>query len=308
MAANLVLYLALRIAAAMAPHVPRAVAYRLASLIGLCAYYLFPTARRAITENLATVLGADRTNREVRKNARRAFQNDARNWVDTLRINSLTADEILALVDVQGWEHLEAALAPGRGVILVALHLGNMDLVGQYVVTRGLPVTIPVEHMKPQRLFEFLLAQRRSKGINVVPAERAPREMLLALKRGEIVAIASDRFVGGRGIEVQLFGRKTFLPRAPLVLARHTGAAVVVGLGVRLPSNRFQGFLTPPLPLDASQGPRETEERGAQYLAAAMEQYIRRYPDQWLVFAPVWKRDAEDEAPATIEHPTGAAV
>lgn len=187
---------------------------------------------------------------------------------------------------------------------MAVLHLGNIDMVGQVLAARGWRVTVPVEHMRPQALFDFLQARRRSKGMNMVPVERASREMLLALRRGEIVAIAADRNLAGRGIQVTFFGRPALIPRGPAALVRHTGAAMVLGFGIRLTTNRFHGYV---VPIGES-----TEVRGeaglAQDLAATMERFIRQYPDQWLMFTPFWPGSAGENPPATIEHSTGAAV
>lgn len=290
MARNAGLYLALRFASWLVPVLPPRFAYRLAELAGTCSYYLFAGPRHGISANLSVVLGKPAMSAAVRRAARAAFQNDAKNWIDTLRIGRLSEQDILHAVDIEGWHYLEAAQCQGSGVILVVMHLGNIDLVGQALVARGKRVTIPVEHMKPERLFTFLLQERRSKGINAVPIDRSSWAMARALKAGEIVAIAGDRNVAGRGVRVRFFGEETTLPRGPVALARHSRAPVLIGVGIRLPSNRFHGIVTPSLEMVHS-GDAECDEReNAARIAGHMEQLIRRYPEQWLVFTPLWTR------------------
>lgn len=306
MVGNVALYLALRIGSRVLPYVPLRLAYAAASIAGTIAYYLFPIPRRQIMANLSRVRPGS-PHRDLQEMARRAFKFDAKNWVDTLRIGSLTEFEILNAVNVQGWENLDNALARGKGVVLVTLHLGNYDLVGQALAARGYRVTVPVERMAPTALFEFLLRERRSKGINAVPLERAPREMLSALRAGEIAGVAGDRYVVGHGESVLFFGADAVLPVAPVSLARHTGAALVVGVGVRLPSDQFRGFITAPIAQLDSGNPHRDDRENARQLAAVMESLISRYPDQWLVFSPVWRSRAEDPA-VTIEQQNEAAV
>jgi KDO2-lipid IV(A) lauroyltransferase len=285
---NRVLYLLLRCASFLVPFLPLTVAYALAAATGRLAFHLVPGARRSICENLSVVLSESADSRRVRRAAITAFQNDARNWIDTLRIGHLRRDDILKAVTVDGWHHLDGALAAGKGAVLVTLHLGNFDLVGQVLVARGLEVMVPVEHMRPPELFDFLVRQRVSQGINLVPVERAPRAMIRALQAGQVVALAGDRNSVGRVEWVDFFGRPAPLPRGPVSLARHTGAPLLIGFGVRVQGSQYQGFVTPPLDLVTSSDVAATDHENTQRLAHAFEPHIKRYADQWLVFTPMW--------------------
>jgi KDO2-lipid IV(A) lauroyltransferase len=165
---------------------------------------------------------------------------------------------------------------------------------------------VPVERVEPPELFEFLQRERQSKGIHAVPAESAAREMLRGLGRGEMVAIAGDRQTAGRGVPVTLFGKRTHFPGSPASLARRSQAVVLLGVGVRLSNDRFAGFIEAPLRFQRTDNREDDLIANTQRLADAMQGYIRRYPDQWLVFTPVWP--TEIDRVATIEQPRGAAV
>jgi KDO2-lipid IV(A) lauroyltransferase len=305
---NEVLYLALRITSWLLPYVPLSVAYAMAAAAGRLAYFLVPSARGTICENLSVVFSESPTSRRVRRTALAVFQNDAKNWVDTLRIGQLSREDILDSVAVDGWHHLEAALSEGKGVILVTLHLGNFDLVGQVLAARGLNVTVPVEHMKPAKLFDFLLHQRISKGITLVPVERAPRAMLQALRLGQVVGVAGDRNMAGRVEWVDFFGKSAPMPRGPASLARHTGAPLLLAIGLRTGSSRYQGIITPPLELCASVDSALAERENTQRLAHAFEPFIKRFVDQWLVFSPIWPDPLPIGAGAGLARRSKAAV
>jgi KDO2-lipid IV(A) lauroyltransferase len=131
----------------------------------------------------------------------------------------------------------------------------------------------------------------------VVPVERAPRALLRALRQGEIAAAAGDRAIAGRVEWVDFFGRPAPLPSGPVSLARHTGAPLLLGVGVRTPGSHFQGFVTPPLDLTTLSDAGRQDHENTQRLARAYEPFIRRFADQWLVFTPVWP----PPAPAGIE-------
>jgi KDO2-lipid IV(A) lauroyltransferase len=285
---NTVLYLVLRASRAVLPFVPLAVAYALADFAGLVSYWFVGRARRGICANLAVVTGQPAGSGVVRRLARDAFANDAKNWVDTLRIHRVTAQEILSAVTIDHWERLDTALARGDGLVLVTMHLGNYDLVGQVVSARGAHLTIPVERIRPPQLFDLLMMERRSMGINAVPIEAAPRAMLRALRAGEIVAVAGDRNIVGRTVEVEFFGRPTPLPRGPASLARRTGAPMILGVGIRLPSRLFAGLVSEPIEVTRTDDADADDRTNTQRLADQMEALVRRFPGQWLVFSPVW--------------------
>jgi KDO2-lipid IV(A) lauroyltransferase len=182
---------------------------------------------------------------------------------------------------------------------MVTLHLGNFDLVGQLLAMRGLKLTVPVERMHPEALFDLLVRLRGANGINIVPIERAPREMIAALRRGEIVGLAGDRGAGGKTVPVTLFGRQTAIPRGAVALARRARAPLVVAIGVRVSEDSFRGYVTPPVSLTYKPG-EENELRDAQALADAFAPFIERFPDQWLAFTPMWPHSDGGNRAGTI--------
>jgi KDO2-lipid IV(A) lauroyltransferase len=301
MIGNYALYLALRLAALMLPLLPLGLAYRLASLAGSCAYLLFPIPRRHLSRNLSIVMDRPAHSRTVRRAARAVFQNDARNWIDTLRIGRVTLAEIEQTLEIEpgGWERLLAAYEEGKGLILVTLHLGNYDLVGQLIALRGYALTVPVEHMRPPSLYEFLTRERRSQGINAVPVEQAPRALLRAVRSGEMVAIAGDKATAGRRVPVEMFGRIACLPRGPVALARRTGANLVVACGVRA-ERGYSGIISAPIPIQRSGNAEADDRENAQRLARVFELILRRYPDQWMMFDNLWS--AGGNSAATMMH------
>lgn len=304
---NLLLYYALRVAERVLPLLPLRAVYALAAGAGTLAYYLVGPARRGIRSNLSVAF-PDHSGVWYGRTARSAFQHDAKNWADTLRIARMSDEDIRDSLKLHGWEHLDVALKKKRGVILLTVHLGNFDLVGQVIAGHGLSLTVPVERIQPAQLFDFLLARRASKGIHLVPVELAPRAMIAALRRGEIVGIAADRVVTGKTIKVQFFGRPTPFPRGIASLARHTGAPVLVGIGLRRPGGRFEGFVSGPVRLGSEAPVLQDEAAILQQIAAAAEECIREAPDQWMAFTPIWPENLGGMVPATIDQHIEAAV
>lgn len=218
---------AMRFGAALLPLAPRTVASVLAELVGALGYVFGRRARLGVGRNLVVVLGRGDPDLIARR-ARQAFRTQAMNYVDLLRVPRMELGEIAASVDVQGWERFEEARARGRGVVVAAVHLGNIDLVAQVACARRVPVTIPVEAIKPRELYDFVTALRAAHGLRLVPVGVGTLGVLVAaLRRGDVVAMAIDRDVAVGDHRGTFFGRSARVSAAAVVLARRAGAALV---------------------------------------------------------------------------------
>lgn len=292
--------LSLKVVNPVLGHAPIALLHNIASIAGAVAYLTNGSARRAITDNAAVVLGLPSDHPRVRGAARRAFQIDAKNWVDTLRIGKITRTQLLGLVDIYGWQAMEEAVAQKRGVALVSLHLGNYDLVGQVISARGVPVMIPVERIEPIELFEMLTTVRRAHGIDVVPIEEAPRAMVRILRRGGVIAIQGDRHVSGKTECIPFFGRKAHMTTTPASIARRWKLPVVVAVGVRKGHGRFDGFVVP-VPMSSVGASESVDVENTQRITRVLEVFIAHYIDQWLMFTSMWEPDASADSTATMK-------
>jgi lauroyl/myristoyl acyltransferase len=264
---------------------PPACAERLADLGGLLAYAVGRQARAAVRANLQYVLGHPPPERVVRG----VFRHGSRNYYDLLTLPRFGAADLRARVAVYGWEHLEAARAAGRGVLLVTAHLGSVSLVGQMFALSGCPSGVVVEPVQPPALLELLVRLRGSQGSQILPVGPGLlRTIVEALARNELVALFSDRDVLGSGLEVRFFDAPTRLPGGAAALALRTGAAVLPGFTVRTTAGRHVMWLEPPLTLTRTGDARADLPANAARITRVLEAAIRRYPEQWTVFQRVW--------------------
>jgi KDO2-lipid IV(A) lauroyltransferase len=249
-------------------------------------YLLNRRGRNGIWANLRHVLPPDATDAERRRVARGTFRNFALSIADFFRIPQLTrenADQFIA--EVQGWEHIRAAMEARSGAIFMSAHMGSWELAGAYLGLNGVPITgVALPHRDP-RIDQIYLAMRERVGIEVVSVGGAMRRLYEALKRGRFVGIASDRDTSGQGVPLPFFGEVTRMPVGHAKLALRTGAWILPISVYRRPDGRTAIEVRPPIRPDPES---DTEERLALRCIAVLEEFIRARPEQWSSFEDLW--------------------
>ena len=225
------------------------------------------------------------------------FVNNVRNYLDLFTLKSLSSEKILRNMYVEGDEHLSVALAQGKGVIIIGAHQGPFDYLVQYLGIKGYDVTIPVEHLEDQRMLNLMLDLRRSHGIQYLPLTgSAPmRTILQKLRDNKVVSIVADRAIEGISVEADFFGAPARLPIGPIKLAQRTGAALVVANCYRTPQGLAKGQLVP-LSLELTDEQRTNTDCIMRAFIKKIEGFIRKHPEQWVAFTPIWLEDIKNDA------------
>jgi KDO2-lipid IV(A) lauroyltransferase len=254
-------------------------------VVGGAWYAAAPAAREAVRDNLRHVLGHEPGTRLVRE----VFFHGALNYWDILAIPRFTLERLRQIVTVRGLEHVDAARAVGRGVIIAGAHLSSVSLVGHIVPAYGYPMVSMLEPIEPPRLLEFFTRQRSGLGLRMLPASPATlRELLATLRRNEVVGVVSDRDITGAGPFVQFFDAPTHFPDGLPSLSVRTGAPLLTGVAVRKPDGRFEAIIDPPIELERS-GDRQADVRAlTQAMARRLGYHVANHPEQWTVFQKRW--------------------
>jgi KDO2-lipid IV(A) lauroyltransferase len=182
------------------------------------------------------------------------------------------------LMRVEGSENLHAALARGRGVILLTAHFTTLEMGGRMLASVQ-PTSFLYRPTKNELLAWFLARCRCRFGGRPIPRDDI-RAMVSALKHNECVWYAPDQSYRKKGAQmVELFGipaaTNTFTSR----LARMTGATVLPYFFERLPDGRgYRGVIHPPLDGFPSKCPVTDTERFNRLIEAQ----AHRVPEQYL--------------------------
>jgi lauroyl/myristoyl acyltransferase len=252
--------------------------------------------RAVVASHMARALGRPVARRERRRMVADVFANYARYWAESLRLPSLSPAEVAAGVATVGEEHLDAARALGRGVILAAPHLGGWEWGANYLIGKGHKVTVAVEPLEPPEVFEWFAGFRRRLGMQVVPVgPGAGAAILQALKEGHVVCLLSDRLVGhASGVKVEFLGEPVMMPAGPVTLALRSKAPLMtaaVYFGPRADAHTI--VFRPPLDVPASERFRGSVQLGTRALAGELEHLVRAAPTQWHLLQPNWPDDPD---------------
>jgi len=288
------MYYLFRFAAAILPWMPRWLVLPLSRVIGLIVWLTAREARRQATRNMIHVLDAHvletrAGRRRLRRTVQGMFQQNVRNYLGVFSLPYLRPETLLRNVDVDGAEHLDAALARGKGAILFSAHIGPFDYLAQWISIKGYSLTIPVERLKDQRMLDLMLELRRSHSIHYIPlGGNAPlRTIIQALRNNEFVLITADRSVQGESVEKPFFGAPAHLPIGPVTLSQRTGAALIGAFGWHASRTRIEGRFVP-VSLELTEEERANTDMLLSGMIKTLEQFISAHPEQWVVFAPIW--------------------
>lgn len=306
------------VVAPVTARLPASLAYRIACRHGDWISRHWPGKRPEIVRNLRMVLGSELGPEEAERVARDAFRFLSCEVIDAMLLRG-RARALERLVEIRGREHLEAALADGKGVILCGAHFGSNLSAFSVLHTSGFPLTSigrwwwnnqPGLSSAERRFWDLVWARRvlrhrQRPNIEPRPGQiQAAVQAAAALRANEVVTICSDSepLDGDRtAIEVPFFGRQARLLPGVVTLAQLTGAPVLMAFAYRLADYRHQVLeISPPVPMQG-----ETATAFGRCVAA-IEAAIRTSPAHWFYWFQTDDLAALGLLPATPQ--TGAAA
>lgn len=206
------------------------------------------------------------------------------------RLDQLSAADSPALDALHGLEHLEAARAAGRGVILMSGHFSNVELLAARL-GRMHPVDVLTRRLGNPGVERWIAARRREAGLGLISSETGVREVYGALRQGRMVAMLADQDARRHGGFVPFFGRPASTALGPARIALATGAPILMGFATRAADGRLSLHVEPPLEIE---DPRADDAalRLTALHTARLEHWVRRRPELWFWLHRRWKTAA----------------
>ena len=278
-----------RLIHAIIPRVPRFLRPPIHVATTALCYVAMPRERRAVRLNLERV--TRRPGLSARFLAFRLFYNFSKfmvGYTDLVRMRPETMRR-----QIEGGDDarrlIETLLSEGKGLIVLTMHLGNWEMGLAHLAGMGRPVSV-VLRPEDSEAAPYEDEARRRAGVRIVPAGESAwngLDLLLALRRGEIVAIQGDRPFGPLRERARLFGAPVDLPAGPFLLAQASGAPI---LAVCVPiRGHFRYRIVVDGPLRVGPGAKDVQA-AVERFARTIERFVAAYPTQWFNFYEVWER------------------
>ena len=242
--------------------------------------------------NLRQVLGAQVADRTLHRMVWHVFVHAGHAYYDFYRATNWPIEKLAraARVPETYMDLMRTRSAKGQGTLLLGLHMSNFDLAMVSIAARGIPTQVlTLSH--PGEGFRVQDRLRATVGLEVT--QISPESLRLAVRRlesGWIVFTGVDRPVSDERHPVELFGRPSNLSTGPARIALMSGAAVLVASCHYSPHIGYVVDFTGPVEMTRSGDRRQDIQTNARRIAAVIEQHVRAYPDQWLMFHPLWPR------------------
>ncbi|HUU13385.1 MAG TPA: lysophospholipid acyltransferase family protein [Terriglobia bacterium] len=268
---------------------PHRWARRACGALAMVAYALWPRLRRVGLFNLRLAF-PEWKDEERRRVLVGLFRNFGRMLADFAHFPKWNRENIEQLIIYDGFENFERARSQGKGVLFLTGHFGNWELGSFAHGVYGYPCHFVVRELDNPLLDSLINGYRCLSGGKGIEKRDSAREVLRALKQGEAVGILIDQnTAAAEGAFVDFLGRPACTNTGPARIARKTGVPIVLGLVIwdtKLGKYRLR--------FDAiewikRQDPDEEVFVNTANFTRRIEEYIRRYPDQWLWVHRRWK-------------------
>ena len=263
-------------------------------LIRLVSFLPLPAAH-ALGSAIGKLLWFTDMSRVAKINLRLCYPNHSEEKIDQLARESLIAlgktyaemgmswmwpiPKVQALItQVEGLEHLEKALAEKNGIILIAPHLGNWEVLNHFF-RQYLFMTVMYKAAKIPALDKFIFNTRKRVDVGLVPADRSGVESLYKLLEDKgVVAVLPDQEPGLKsGVFAPFFGQTALTGKLIGEMANNTQAFLLCCYAKRLADGSYGVVLKP-----AHKDIRNTDEvAAATALNSSIEECINDCPEQY---------------------------
>jgi len=265
--------------------------WKLAEILGSLWHRIDAHHRGIAMRNLELAFGDELTEPEREAICRKTFIHLVCVLLELPFLFTLTADNVEHYMAFAGLENLYATVKKGKGVMVMASHFGNWELMSLAYSLRFWPFNVVVRPLDNPFL-DRLIDRIRSRGGNrTIPKSGSALNIIRLLRRGEAVAFLIDQNVDWyEGVFVPFFKETACTSKALATLALRTGLPILPVYNFRRPDGRYQLIFEPePQLIRTGDSLIADIEENTALFNRIIEGYVRGHPEQYLWLHQRWK-------------------
>ena len=255
-----------------------------------------------VRANLRHVLGLETPEEELHQAAYRLISNANRGYAELFHNvgrGRANVEEFFPPVRLtaEARAYLDQGIASGRGLFILGAHMSNFDLA---LIGLSQYVPAPVQALslaEPPPGFEFFNRLREKGNVLLTPiSPRSLRDAMVRLREGGVVVTGVDRPVIDGNEPVEFFGATAYLPTGYIRIPLRTDCLVMTIAAVYEPDSEggfYNVIANPPMEMQRTGDAEADVALNLRRVLDEIEGLIRRQPDQWNMFVPVWPETLE---------------
>lgn len=222
------------------------------------------------------------------------YENFVLNSMEMAKLKYISDEEVLNMLDVEGYEHLEEAYRKGNGVIIMSGHFGLWEYIPQWAALKGYKVTTVVRRQNNKYADQWFEEMRRAHKGKTTDSGMGLREILRALKNGYVLGLMMDQDNGKKGIFVKFMNKWCSAPVGPAMISLKMKTPIVPLFIVPNYNGKHYFKIYPPLYPENYENTVEGQQKLTADYTELYEQLVRKYPEQWFWLHRRWKTQPED--------------
>jgi KDO2-lipid IV(A) lauroyltransferase len=267
-------------------------------------YLVARSARRLALDHLTLAFGDTLTPAAREKIVRASFRNIIRSFIEVVKFDAIRL-QLDTYVDVEGWEHAEAAWRQQQGAIVVTGHVGNWELLAAYFGLKGFPIAAVARRVYDPRINDLIVGFRGENGVQTILRESpsASREILSVLRRNGVLAMLIDQDTRAPSVSVPFFGRQARTPAAAAALALRRDVPVIAAFAQRRPGGGHRLIVMPQLRIEPTGDRKRDILELTRLFSRVIEDRIRANPVEWVWWHRRWRRGPTPQLDLDAEVP-----
>jgi len=231
----------------------------------------------------------EKTQYELKKINRAHFENLGMNVIELLKLPFMAKDFLKGRVKLENADRIKSSLEKGKGVIVLTAHFGNWEIASLAASLNGYTMSVFAREQKYERLNDLLNQFRQSTGCKVITKGFSVKDIIRTLNNNGIVAMLSDQDAGASGVFVNFFNRPASTAPGIVVFSLKTGADILPSFIWRIEAGNHIASAGEAFRLINTGNKENDVKENLQKIADILEDYIKKFPEQWLWAHKRWK-------------------